>query len=179
MNFVFIFSLSQSNNAAGKANDIIQQVADKLNMQCQCNFEAGQITNAGFHCFPESPTAVTFRAEITETHQSRALQLTGFLKQLVHDAPIILVQAQPLQVNTACAVIITSLDEGECEMEASTTVSATVSPAPSGSNTSLVGGVVGAVVVFMAVAIAVLVVLLVFWKRRKKSQTYYEPAVQT
>ena len=161
-----------------KTNDIIQQVVDKLNMQCQCNFNAGQITNAGFRCFPESPTAVTFRAEFTETNQSQALQLSDFLKQWVHGALIILVQAQPLKVNNACAVIITSFDEGECEVEATTTVFATASPAPSGSNASLVGGVVGAVVVFTVVAIAVLVALLVFWKRRKKSQAYYEPTVQ-
>lgn len=146
---------------------------NELSLRCQCNFEARQITDASFQCFPESPTAVTFRAELTESHQPLAVQLTGFLEEWVSQGPYILVETQSLAVDDTCAVVVPSFSEEECKLVVtSTTVSTT------GVNMSLVGGVVGVVVVVLVLVVGVvLAIMLVFWRHKKKTNAY-EPASQ-
>ena len=80
----------------------------ELNQLCQCDYQVDGITNAGFRCFPESPTAVTFRAEISESPLLPATQLVGFLEAWVSSGRVVLEQAQLLNVDTTCATIIDS-----------------------------------------------------------------------
>ena len=132
-----------------------------LNQQCQCGFGVDQITTAGFRCFPESPTAVTFRAEISESLGLSASQLTGFLEAWVSSGAVVLVQAQMLTIDDTCDVIISSFNEGECRSVVGT----------AGTTAALIGGVVaGALVLVLLLAIVVSTALLVLWKHKRKAK---------
>ena len=130
-----------------------------MSQQCQCDYRVEGITNAGFRCFPESPTAVTFRAEISESPSLPATQLVGFLEAWVSSGSVVLVQAQLLNVDTTCATIIDSFSEEECRPVTSGT----------GVNVALVSAVVPLVIMLILVII-ILTALLVFQKHKKKDK---------
>ena len=170
MAFVSNASLSQSDNAIGKSSDIIQEVVNELNRRCQCSVEVDQITNAGFICFPESPTAVTFRAKISGSQQVLTSQLISFLEEWTSSSVLILVQAQLLSVDGSCDVEISSASDPECVSVSTTSVSTpTVStPSPSGLNVTLISIIAVVAILLLAIIVVILALLLARWKHKRK-----------
>ena len=164
MVFVSNASLSQSDNAIGKSSDIIQEVVNELSRRCQCSVEVDQITTAGFICFPESPTAVTFRAKISGSQQVLSSQLISFLEEWTSSSVRILVQAQLLSVDGSCDVEISSASDPEC---VATTPSVST---PSGLNVTQISiiAVVAILVLSLTIIVAVLALLLARWKHKRK-----------
>ena len=143
---------------------------NELNRQCQCGFGVDQITAASFRCFPESPTAVTFRAEISESLRLSASQLTGFLEAWVSSGAVVSIQAQMLTIDDTCDVLISSFNEGECRSVVGT-AGTTAVLGTAGTTAALIGGVVaGGLVLVLLLAIVVSTALLVLWKRKKKAK---------
>lgn len=136
-------------------------MVNELNERCQCGFEVGQITNAGFRCFAGSPTAVTFRAEISESFRLPAFQLLGFLKAWISSGAVILVQAQMLSIDKTCIVTISSFNEEECN---------SISTVSSGMDATLIGSAVaGALILILLLAIITISMILWKWKKRANS----------
>ena len=143
---------------------------NELNQQCQCGLGVDQITAAGFKCFPESPTAVTFRAEISGSLQLSASELARFLEAWVSSGAVVLVQAQILTIDDTCDVIISSFNEGECRSVVGT-AGTTAALGTAGTTAALIGGVVaGALVLVLLLTIVVSTALLVLWKRKRKAK---------
>ena len=171
MAFVSNISLLQSDNAIGKSSDIIQEVVNELSRRCQCSVEVDQITTAGFICFPESPTAVTFRAKISGSQQVLSSQLISFLEEWTSSSVRILVQAQLLSVDGSCDVEISSASDPECvSVSTTSTPSPPVSTPPSRLNVTLISiiAVVAILVLSLTIIVAVLALLLARWKHKRK-----------
>ena len=162
MAFVSNISLLQSDDAIEKSSDIIQEVVNELNSRCQCPVEVDQITTAGFICFPESPTAVTFRAKISGSQQVLTSQLISFLEEWTSSSVLILVQAQLLSVDGSCDVEISSASVPEC---VATTPSVST---PSGLNVTLISIIAVVVTLLLTIIVLVLALLLAQLKRKRK-----------
>ena len=140
----------QSDNPVLKANDVIQEVTSDLSTLCQCTISMDQITSEGFQCFPESPTAITFRAEIIGSEETSATQLVGFLVEWVSSGPVIRVQAELLNVDDSCDVEIASNSDPECVMASPSSSGSTVSPSGSNNAEKVVGSVLAVLVALVA-----------------------------
>ena len=105
-----------------------------------------------FRCFPESNTAVTFRATLTDS------RLLTPIQDWIQTNGFIPIQNVLIEVDKSCQVQILSLADTEC----------TNQPAAAGSSdiAAVVGGVVGVVIVVGVVVIVIAV--LVFKSRREK-----------
>ena len=110
----------QNNNSVSKSMEITKTVASELRECCQCDFRADLISNAEFRCFPQSPTAVTFRALITGSPQASAQDLFTTLEEWTSSGPFLTIQAQLLRADGSCAVIISTLGESECNPDEDT-----------------------------------------------------------
>ena len=103
-----------------------------------------------FACFPESPTSVTYRARLEGTSETDSGSLISLIEEWVSGGASIIVTGVLMTVDTECSVAITSLSEGECPSDQSSSDSTLV----------VVGGVV-AVVIVLIIAITVIVIVIV------------------
>ena len=87
---------------------------NELRQQCQCTYILSSITSAGIRCFPQSPTTVTFRAEISESPFLSKAELVRILETWVTSGDTVLVQDQELSLDDSCATIIDSFHGPEC-----------------------------------------------------------------
>jgi hypothetical protein len=71
--------------------------------------------NTAFRCFPNSPTAVTFRGEAVESQEMLLNPLQNFLVAWVSSGPHIFVQEEVFAIQSTCPVMISSFDEVECD----------------------------------------------------------------
>jgi hypothetical protein len=115
-------------------------------------------------CFLESPTAVTFRAEITS--QLSAPQLMEFLGEWVSSGTPVLVQAQILSIDRSCDVVISSFNEVECTRSE---VTAT------GIDATLIGVIAGVLVVMLSVIAVVFTTLMLFRRNKKRGTLELQP----
>ncbi len=133
--------------------------AAEVESHCGCGFSSMVMTAPVFHCFPESNTAVTFRATLTDswllTPIQDWIQTNGFIP----------IQSVLIEVDKSCPVQILSLADTEC----------TNQPAAAGSSdiAAVVGGVVGGVVIVLIIVVGITIVVivisvLVFKSRREK-----------
>ena len=152
--------------------EVIQAVVDELSDRCQCNFEADLISSAGFRCFPQSPTAVTFRALMTGSPQATAQELAIFLGDWISSGAFLTIQAQLLSVDGSCAITISSFGESECnpveETPATSTGTTTPSSSPSGVSVTVIGSVAAVAVLVVLVVIVILSLIVVTLKRKKR-----------
>lgn len=147
-----------------------------------------QIIRSEFQCFAESPNAVTFRVSVylNGSSQVYAQQFVRALVEWITSGASISVQAQLLQADEMCAVLISSFSDPGCQQEEPTTppnFTVTTLPrlnmtAPS-SNISVSGSLntflisivaaVGAVVLIVFVCVPVLTMVCISSKRKKKA----------
>ena len=97
--------------------DISVAIASNINLCCQCGLSRENITDSVFRCFPSSPQAVTFRALLRcgGTTLSSS-EVASCVKQWISNDIIIPVQSILINVDSSCNVVISSLDERECQL---------------------------------------------------------------
>lgn len=99
--------------------DISVAIASNINLCCQCGLSRENITDSVFRCFPSSPQAVTFRALLrhgSATLSSSELAIISCMEQWISNDITIPVQSILINVDSSCNVIISSLDERECQV---------------------------------------------------------------
>ena len=124
-----------------------------------------RIRNGGFLCFPSSPNAVTYRAELHGTLKASVPDLIEDITQWLSSGASISVQFQLLTIDKSCTVAISSFNENECrntvtENEGSTT-----------QNTGAVVGVAIGVIIAIAVAITIIILVIVILHRKSHRDT--------
>ena len=122
-----------------------------------------RIRNGGFLCFPSSPNAVTYRAELHGTLKASVPDLIEDITEWLSSGASISVQFQLLTIDSSCSVAITSFNENECRNTVTMTTTVTGNE---GSTTSVsqnyTGVVIGvAIGVIVAIAVAITIIILV------------------
>ena len=122
-----------------------------------------RIRNGGFLCFPSSPNAVTYRAELHGTLKACVPDLIEDITEWLSSGASISVQFQLLAIDSSCSVAITSFNENECRNTITMTTTVTGNE---GSTTSVsqnyTGVVIGvAIGVIVAIAVAITIIILV------------------
>ena len=122
--------------------DIVKAIISNLVSRCGCGLTADHVTQRGFQCFPSSPQAVTYRAELRGTREASVEDLLQDMQQWIQDGVSFPIQFQILQVDSFCDVSISSFADPECRNfngERQTTNDVTYA---SGSSLIIVTGVV-------------------------------------
>ena len=162
----------QEIQADQKLDAVVSGVIFAVNGSCQCGFSRETFHNidatAGFQCFENSPTAVTFRGEIGPALAANSPQLISYLEQWVATDPTIIVLSTRLSVDSSCSVEISDFNDPECS-DMSTTVPSTKATG------AIIGGVVGGVVVILIAVLALVAVVCLLRNCWKK--TSYNPEV--
>ncbi len=148
-----IITLSQDQD--GRIDAVRSMFAAEVESHCGCGFSSMVITSPRFRCFPESSTAVTFRATLTDS------RLLTPIQDWIQTNGFIPIQSVLIEVDKTCQVEISSLADTECN----------TIPVGSESSAAVIGGVVGGVVIVLIVAVTITVIViavLVFKSRREK-----------
>ena len=111
-----------------------------------------RIRNEGFQCFPSSPDAVTYRAELHGTLEASVSDLIEDITQWLSSGALISVQLQRLTIDSSCSVAITSFNENECRNTGTRT---------NGPSTGAVVGTTIVVIVAIAVPIAIAIIVVI------------------
>ena len=100
-------------DTSAKLSDVIAEVVQNTERPCQCGFNAENITDSAFQCFPNSDQQVTFRARLHETVHATSVQLIEYIQQWVDKEISIVVQSVRFNIDT-CLVAITSFRDPQC-----------------------------------------------------------------
>ena len=150
-----------------KKEAVIASVIKAVNELCKCVFSRETFYDiditAGFQCFDQSPTAVTFRGQIGPSLTANSSLLISYLEQWVATDPTIVVLSSRLSVDSSCSVEISNFNDPECsDMTSTSTKTATG---------AIVGGIVGGIFVILIAAL-VLVVLVGLLRTHQKKVSY-------
>ena len=165
----------QGEKGAEKIEAVTSGITSGVDELCQCGFTHDTIHNTGFQCFDESPTAVTFRAEIMALPTANISQLLGYIEQWVATQPSILVVDSILSIDSSCTVAIDNLNDPECNETTSTTTDSpntTDTTDSTDTTTSLIGGIVGGIVAMLIAGAAFVLVIAVSVKKYRKKRSY-------
>ena len=168
-------------DTSAKLSDIIAAVVQNTERLCQCGFNAENITDSAFQCFPNSvPNSdqqVTFRARLHETVHATSVQLIEYIQQWVD----IVVQSVRLNIDM-CPVNITSFQDPQCPettQPTSDTTQTTLTMLPTSMETTsnstttetallyTTASIVGGVVAVMILAMTFIVIAVLVTKNRK------------
>ena len=139
-------------------NAIINNIVPR----CGCALNEDHFTNRGFQCFPSSPQAVTYRAELHGTLQASVPELIVYLEEWISSGVTISVQFLILSIDKSCTVEVSSTTEEECRARESTVISTVDNTLTNQFNsTVIVVGVVVLLVVAMMIIAVVLVIVIV------------------
>ena len=156
-------------------NAIINNIVPR----CGCVLNEDHFTNRGFQCFPSSPQAVTYRAELHGTLQASVPELIVYLEEWISSEVTISLQFLILSIDESCTVEVSSTSEEECRARESTTgptvttgsmgstVMTTVDDTLTNQSNSTV--IVVCVVVLLVVAMVIIAVLVIVIVRNRHS----------
>ena len=154
----------QSHNPVQKSEDIVRELKTLLFKFCSCISPHDSLfSNGGFQCFEESPQHVTFRAQLHGTSTKSAMELAAQYEKLLAGGVVLNVEAQLINVDSNCPVVIESLNEVECK---ATSMSETTV-----INLTLILSIVISVsiILILTVLIVIAVVFAIMKKRKRKS----------
>ena len=162
LSFFLVLSLLQEIELNEKKEAVIASVIKAVNELCKCVFSRETFYDiditAGFQCFDQSPTAVTFRGEIGPSLTANSSQLISYLEQWVATDPTIVVLSSRLSVDSSCSVEISNFNDPECSDMTSTS-----------TKTAIIGGGVGGVLVILVAALALVVVVGLLRTHQKRA----------
>ena len=166
--YIALIYVIQETQPGEKKDAIIASVTRTVDEICQCGFSQESFQDidatAGFQCFVESPTAVTFRAKIESS------QLISYIEEWVATQPSIVVQSSRLSIDSNCAVEIDNFEAPECTGTTSSMTSTINDDNTNSITGSVIGGIVGGLfILLIAVVSLVLIVFLLQRKRQKKT----------
>ena len=121
-----------------------------------------RIRNEGFQCFPSSPDAVTYRAELHGTLEASVPDLIEDITEWLSSGASISVQLQRLTIDSSCSVAISSFNENECMATGTAT---------NGPSTGVVIGVAIGVIVSIVVAITIIILVIVILHHKNRRDT--------
>ena len=134
-----------------------------------------RIRNEGFQCFPSSPDAVTYRAELHGTLEATVPDLIEDIAQWLSSGASISAQLQRLTIDSSCSVAITSFNENECRNTVTMTTTVTENEGSTTSvsqnYTGVVVGVAIGVIVAIAVAITIIILVIVILHHKNRRDT--------
>lgn len=107
----------------------MEAIIDNVVPRCGCDFREDRITDRVFQCFPSSPQAVTYHAQLHGTLRANVTQLVTAVEEWVSSVDIIAVQFLPLSVESFCEVASSS-SLVECPSGATTRTTITSSGTP-------------------------------------------------
>ena len=144
---------------SAKDLDVLEAIISNIVLQCGCVFTEDHVKERSFQCFPSSPEAVTYRAELHGTREASVQDLLGDMKQWIQGGPSITVQLQLLTVDSSCNASISSLTEPECGVSSDSELSI-------GATVGLVSGIIVAILLLIVV-VAVVIVVVAICKNRQ------------
>ena len=139
-------------------------IINNIGPRCGCVLNEDHFTNRGFQCFPSSPKAVTYRAELHGTLQASVPELIVYLEEWISSEVSVIVQFLILSIDESCTVEITSIAEEECRVRESTT--GPIETTSSQSSSTIMTVVVCVVVLLIVVIITIVVVVIVIVRNR-------------
>ena len=143
-------------------------IINNIDPRCGCVLNEDHFTNRGFQCFPSSPQAVTYHAELHGTLQVSVPELIVYLEEWISSEVTISVQFLILSIDKSCTVEVSSSAEEECRARESTT-GLTLTTGSEGSTVmftvdtnqfNITVTVVGVVVLLVVIGIVVIVALI-------------------
>ena len=150
-----------------KSKDIVSGLKALLFNFCSCiSLQDNLFSNGGFQCFEESPQHVTFRAQLHGTSTASAMELAAQYEKLLAGGIVLNVEAQLINVDSNCPVVIESLNESEC----SNTFTTSLTSETATSGTLILYIVISMpVIVILIILIIIIVIIAVVLKRKRES----------
>ena len=129
---------------------------------CSCvSLNDNLFSNGGFRCFKKSLNHVTYRARLHGTASVSAMELAAHYEMLLASGPVLNIEAQFVNADSLCLVVVNSFDEAECAMAATNTTSATV----------LIATVLTCIIIVLSLILIVLVVAIVAFRRKRTKKS--------
>jgi len=126
-------------------------------------FSEDRLSERGFQCFPSSPQAVTYRAELHGTREATVAELVEDIEQWVQEGVSIPIQFQVLTVDASCDVSVNSFTDTECR--ASTVGTTEDTRSIEGSTVAI--ATTGVIVGIVAAGLGAITLFVVFWICKK------------
>jgi hypothetical protein len=167
----------QLSNTSAKIRSISEQVALKLNSDCQCRINSAYITATQFACDPQENAHVVYKARLSRTPDVSIEDLILLLQDWVTSGSAsVTIDHIQLNVEASCSVMINSLDDPICPLPV-TTSGLPSTPAVSaeesgGINLSVYIIATLSVVVFAVILIVVVICAFFILQNRKSSKKY-------
>lgn len=164
---LFFFQLSDTRD---KIESTSQQVASKLNRDCQCMLSAAYITAAQLSCDPKATTHVIYRARLSSTPDTSSTDLVRLLQEWVTSGRAsVTLEFVQLTLEPSCIVRIESLSDPICPAPTTTSEvpgTSTVVAVESTSNLTVYIIATLAVVAFAMILIVVVICAFMIYQRR-------------
>ena len=142
----------QNEDANAKVEAVSAAIISNINQYCQCGLSHDKITDGVFHCFSSSPQAVTFRAILHGTTKASSSEIISLIKEWISNDITIPVQSVLINVDSRCTPIISSFDDGECQLK---------SKQPRNDNVSaIIDGSVSALLLVLILACGMIITIL-------------------
>ena len=164
-------------DASLKDGDIVERLVEVGVAGCDCDFTDTFITDRVFQCFPSSPHAVTYHAQLHSALNNSVSRLVAYLQEWASSGVSIPVQFLPLAVDNFCLVPSSTPVEHCPDNMMSITTSTSV---PTVSTVSIVSTVsplhviiitvIALVVLVSVLAVAGVVVIVALLKYRHSSR---------
>ena len=159
--------------------DIADELINELTSYCDCNVVVHNndiITNETFLCFLDSPSFVTYRAQLQGTMECPTLELISCIEQWLASVAVLNVNNQILYAESSCSVSISSLDEPECSLVSNTSsLKTTVSNNQvEQTKSSILIIIIATIAAVICLGVIIVIVVIIFaclrLKSRRKSQ---------
>ena len=159
----------QNEGANAKVEAVSAVIISNINQRCQCGLSHDKITDGVFSCFSSSPQAVTFRAILHGTAKASSSEIISLIEEWISNDITISVQSMLINVDSRCMAIISSFDDGECQLKSK--------QSRNGSVSAVIGGSVSALllVLILACGTIIIILLLLLWiKKRHQEYSRYD-----
>ena len=157
----------QSDNPVQKSEDVVQELKTLLFKFCSCiSLQDNLFSNGGFQCFEESPQHVTFRAELHGTSRLSAMELAAQYEKLLAGGLVLNVEAQLINVDSNCPVVIDSLNEAECTM-----YTANSTPESVVNLTTILSIVISIFIIFILTVMSIIIIMVFAIKHNRKMKS--------
>ena len=121
-------------------------------------------SNGGFRCFKKSLNHVTYRARLHGTASVSAMELAAHYDVLLASGPVLNIEAQFVNADSFCPVVIDSFDEAECVMATTNMTFETY---------LIVVIIVCSVIVLILILIVLVAVIIAIRRKRTKKSVIY------
>ena len=157
----------QLSDTLDKIQIISEQVASRLNQDCQCSLSAAYVTAAQLSCDPQEERDVIFRARISSTSEVSSTDFIIILQEWIRSGrALVAVEHVQLNVDAMCEVLLQSFSDPICSSSIVTSETPTTVPGvdieKSSSTLSIVVPIVGAIAGGVVLILVVIIAIQIF-----------------